>query len=140
MLRAVRRKGTVIGQGASERVQGSEGSSSALAEVRGDLAVSLRALGSTFGNPNLWRSLTGLTAFSICEWGGYIALIVFAFDQGGTRMVGVISLVQLIPAAIIAPLGSVLGDRFRRERVLLLAQAGLALTPALTPLAAPPPP
>ena len=112
MLRAVRRKGTVTGQGASERVQGSEGSSSTLDEVRRDLAVSLRALGSTFGNPNLRRSLIGLTAFSIREWGGYIALSVFAFDQGGTRMVGVISLVQLIPAAIIAPFGSMLGDRF----------------------------
>ena len=80
--------------------------------------------------------MTGLTAFSICEWGGYIALIVFAFDQGGTRMVGVISLLQLIPAAIIAPFGSLLGDRFRRERVLLLAEAGLALTSALTAVAA----
>ena len=48
-----------MSQGASERVQGSDGSSSLLAEVRRDLAVSLRALGSTFGNPNLRRSLTG---------------------------------------------------------------------------------
>jgi MFS family permease len=63
-------------------------------------------------------------------------LIVFAFDHGGTRMVGVISLIQLIPAAIIAPFGSALGDRFRRERVLLLAEAGIALTSALTAAAA----
>ena len=136
MLRGVRRKGAVIDQNASGQAGGSGGPSSALAEFRRDLTVSLRALGAALGNANLRRSLIGLTAFSICEWGGYIALIVFAFDQGGTRMVGVISLVQLIPAAFIAPLGSMLGDRFRRERVLLLAEAGLALTSALAALAA----
>jgi MFS family permease len=109
---------------------------SGFAEVRHDLAVSLRALASTLANPNLRRALTGLTAFSICEWGGYIALIVFAYDQGGTRMIGVISLIQLLPAAVIAPLGSALGDRFRRERVLLLAESAMALTSALAAAAA----
>ena len=43
--------------------------------------------------------------------------MVYAFEDGGTAMVGVISLVLLIPAAMFAPIGSVLGDRFRRERL-----------------------
>lgn len=108
----------------------------ALAEIRRDVLASFRALGATFRNANLRRSLIGLTAFSICEWGGYIALVVFAFGQGGTEAVGVIALVQLIPAAIIAPIGSVLGDRFPRERVLLLALAAITLTAAASAIAA----
>lgn len=135
MLRAVPAGGTAIDESGGVDAE-LEDSPSAFAEIRSDLALSLRALGSTFDNANLRRSLIGLTAFSICEWGGYIALIVFAFDQGGTQMVGVISLVQLIPAAFIAPLGSALGDRFRRERVLLMAESGLAITSAITAVAA----
>lgn len=109
---------------------------SGLTEVRRDLVVSARALASSFRNPNLARAQLALIAFSICEWASFIALMVFAFGEGGTSMVGVISLVQLIPAALIAPLGSVLGDRFRRERVFLLAEAAMAVASALAAVAA----
>jgi MFS family permease len=102
-------------------------STSAIAEIRRDLAVSARALVSSFRNPNLARAQLAFVAFSICEWASFIALMVFAFDEGGAAAVGVISLVQLIPAAVIAPLGSVLGDRFRRERVFLLAEASMCV-------------
>lgn len=77
----------------------------------------------------------GLTAFSITEWAAFIALIVYAFDRGGTAQVGLIALAQQIPAAVIAPLGSVLGDRYRRERVLLLAEAALAVSCVLAAVA-----
>ena len=50
-------------------------------------------------------------------------------------MVGLVSLLQLIPAAILAPIGSVLGDRHRRERVLFFAYASLATMTALAALA-----
>ena len=75
-------------------------------------------------------------AFGIAEWASFIALMVFAFDDGGTPMLGLVSLLQLIPAAVIAPLGSVLGDRFRRERVFLLAEAAMCVACALAAAAA----
>lgn len=109
---------------------------SGLSEIKRDLVVSARALGSSFRNRNLARAQIALLAFSICEWASFIALMVFAFGQGGTGAVGVISLVQLIPAAVIAPLGSVLGDRYRRERVYLLAEASMAVACALAAAAA----
>lgn len=114
----------------------SASSISAIAEIRRDLAVSARALGSSFRNPNLARAQLAFVAFSICEWASFIALMVFAFDEGGAAAVGVISLVQLIPAAVIAPLGSVLGDRFRRERVFLLAEASMSVACASAAAAA----
>ena len=104
---------------------------SGLSEMRRDLVISARAFGSSFRNPYLARAHRALLAFSICEWASFIALMVFAFGHGGTGAVGVISLVQLIPAAVIAPLGSVLGDRYRRERVYLLAESSMAVACAL---------
>ena len=62
--------------------------------------------------------------------------MVFAFGQGGAAAVGIISLVQLIPAAIIAPLGSVLGDRFPREKVFMLAEASMSVACVLAAVAA----
>jgi hypothetical protein len=32
---------------------------------------------------------------------------------------GLVAVVQLVPAALVAPLASIAGDRYRRERVLL---------------------
>src|SRR5690242_13877395 len=53
------------------------------------------------------------------EWAHFVALGVFAYGHGGTSAVGVAGLVRLLPAAVIAPFAASLGDRFRRERVLL---------------------
>ena len=109
---------------------------SAISEIRRDLAVSARALVASFRNPDLARAQLALVAFSICEWASFIALMVFAFDQGGAAAVGIISLIQLIPAAIIAPLGSVLGDRFPREKVFMLAEASMSVACVLAAVAA----
>src|SRR5205085_10802830 len=57
------------------------------------------------------------------EWAHFVALGVFAYGHGGSTAVGVAGVVRLLPAAVIAPIASSLGDRFRRERFLL----GLAL-------------
>jgi MFS family permease len=114
----------------------SDARGSALSKIRRDLAISARAFVSSFKNPDLARAQLALLAFSICEWASFIALMVFAFAHGGTRAIGIISLVQLIPAAVIAPLGSVLGDRYRRERVYLLAEASMALACSLAAAAA----
>jgi MFS family permease len=91
---------------------------------------------ASFRNPDLARAQLALVAFSICEWASFIALMVFAFEQGGAAAIGIISLVQLIPAALIAPFGSVLGDRFPREKVFLLAEASMSAACVLAAVAA----
>jgi len=103
-----------------------------LSAIRRDLAISARAFGSSFRNPDLARAQVAFLAFSVTEWASYIALVVYAFAHGGTAAIGVVSLVILIPAAVIAPAGSLLGDRYRRERVYLLSETAMALFCALT--------
>ena len=53
------------------------------------------------------------------EWAHFVALGVFAYDAGGSVAVGIAGLVRMLPAALIAPFASSLGDHFRRERFLL---------------------
>jgi MFS family permease len=53
------------------------------------------------------------------EWAHFVGLGVFAYGQGGTSAVGIAGMTRLLPAAVVAPFASSLGDRFRRERFLL---------------------
>ncbi len=108
---------------------------SAVRSVLADVRTSLTALGSSFRSPDIAKALAAYLAFTITEWAAFIALIVYAYQDGGSVMVGLVSLLQLIPAAILAPIGSVLGDRHRRERVLFFAYASLATMTALAALA-----
>ena len=55
----------------------------------------------------------------VAEWAHFVALGVFAYDAGGTTAVGIAGLARMLPAAVVAPLASSLGDRYRRERVLV---------------------
>jgi MFS family permease len=103
--------------------------------VLADVQTSFAALGRSFGSPDIAKALAAYLAFTITEWAAFIALIVYAYEDGGSVMVGLVSLLQLIPAALIAPVGSVLGDRHRRERVLLYSYASLTATTTLAAVA-----
>ncbi|MET0911369.1 MAG: MFS transporter [Ilumatobacteraceae bacterium] len=53
------------------------------------------------------------------EWAFTVALGVVAFRHGGATAVGVVTFLRAAPAALFAPLGAALGDRFPRHRVLV---------------------
>ena len=62
---------------------------------------------------------------------------MWAYDVGGAEAAGLIAVVQLIPAMLLAPLVSQIGDRLRRDRALVVgfglqAAAFLATAAALT--------
>jgi MFS family permease len=77
------------------------------------------ALGTAVRNPAIRRVELAWGAAITAEWAHFVALGVFAYEQGGAAAVGIAGLVRLLPAAIIAPFAAALGDRFRRERFLL---------------------
>ncbi len=97
--------------------------------VTGDLAGSLGACRSVFANPRLRRLLLGWGSYYMVEWSYTVALSVFAYQKGGVPAVGIVGLLRMLPAALIAPFGSWLGDRFRRDRIVMFIQLarGLAL-------------
>jgi hypothetical protein len=78
------------------------------------------SLGSALRNPDI-RRLELVWGLAIAaEWAHFVALGVFAYHHGGTAFVGLSGLVRLLPAGALAPFASSLGDRVRRDRLLLL--------------------
>jgi MFS family permease len=92
---------------------------SALRDRLGDAA---RSFERVFRNPNI-RRLESAWAVSIFSYWAYgIALAVFAYQEGGAAAVGLVGLLRFIPSAIASPFAAMLADRYRRERVLLVAE------------------
>jgi len=95
-------------------------------QIRDDLGESAKAFVASFRSRDLSRAQLALLAFSLTEWGGLIALFVYAFAKGGMQAVGMVALLQQIPAAVFASIGSTLGDRYDRRLVLILVFGSLA--------------
>ena len=80
----------------------------------------LTSLATVARNDNIRRVELAWGAAVAAEWAHFVALGVFAFQDGGTQAVGIAGLVRLLPAAVAAPFAASLGDRFPRERFLLV--------------------
>ena len=96
-----------------------------------------------FGNRSLRRVELGLAAFNGTEWGTWIAILVYAYGQGGTTEAGLVAAGLTVPAALFAPFGATLADRHRPGRALFgsyavqtvaLAMTATALLADATPL------
>ncbi|HEV2902812.1 MAG TPA: MFS transporter [Gaiellaceae bacterium] len=79
----------------------------------------MTTLASAGRNPNIRRVELAWGAAIAAEWAHFVALGVFAYEEGGASAVGIAGLVRLLPAALVAPFAASLGDRFPRERFLL---------------------
>ncbi len=109
----------------------------------GRLRASLGVIQSVMASRDLRRVELAFAGFNISEFGVWVAILVYAYNRGGTTEAGIVALIQLVPAAIVAPFAAVPGDRYRRELVLTvgyLAQGtamlvtGLAIVADLTPI------
>ncbi len=87
-----------------------------MGQTAGPAAVLRRVL----ANRQLRRVLPAYLAFNAAEFGTWVAILLYAYERTGPASVGLVALAQLVPAALVAPAASALGDRFPRERVLAI--------------------
>jgi MFS family permease len=109
--------------------------------VRGQLSESARALRSAAANPDLRRLELALIALVLGQWAYTVVVAVYAYHQGGAAAVGLVGLIRMLPAAFAAPITALLADRYRRQRVLLVAGTceglGVGVTAAAVAVTAP---
>ncbi|HZC28786.1 MAG TPA: MFS transporter [Gaiellaceae bacterium] len=78
-----------------------------------------RAFAVTLASPALRRAQLSFGAAWASEWAVTVGIGVFAFNAGGAAAVGIVGLIRMVPAAIVAPFAATLADRTRREQVLI---------------------
>jgi predicted MFS family arabinose efflux permease len=103
--------------------------------VRGRLRESAAAFAAVWRNANLrWLELAWASAV-VGHYAFLISVSVYAYTVGGEKAVGLVFLVRLIPAALVAPFAGMLGDRYPREKVLLYTNLARVLLVAAAALA-----
>lgn len=92
---------------------------------------------------NLRLLLLAFLVFNAAEYATWIAILLYAYQANGPAALGLVALVELLPAAFAAPVAASAADRYPRHRVLaggyLAYAAGLAATSLAIALAAPAP-
>jgi MFS family permease len=106
-----------------------------LRSLRQRVADSRQAFASVFTNPDLrWIELSW--AGTVCAyWVFIITLAFYAYQRGGPAAVGLVALLRVLPSVLATPFGAVLGDRYRRERVIFAINLARSVTIATAALA-----
>ena len=92
------------------------------------LAESRQAFSSVFTNPNLRRVELSWAGTVCAYWIFIVALSLYAYDRGGAGAVGLVGLLRVLPSIVAAPFGALLGDRYRRERVIVAINVARSVT------------
>jgi MFS family permease len=88
-------------------------------KVRDRLREARRDFAGVLRNPSL-RRLELAWAFSIVStWAYGIAIVVYAYEQGGASAAGLVGLLRWVAAAAASPFASLLGDRYDRRLVMV---------------------
>ena len=92
-----------------------------------ELSDSLAAFRGVFRNPALRRLQLAWAGSIIGTWAYGIAVVVYAYDQGGAKAVGIVGLVRWLAAAAASPFAALLGDRYDRRLVMVCSDLARAL-------------
>jgi MFS family permease len=89
-------------------------------------------LAAVVRNTALLRVLLAFAVFRPTESAQWIAILVYAYRDGGTSAMGIAAVALLVPSAVLAPFVAQLGDRMPRERALALSYLVQGLTAGVT--------
>lgn len=103
-----------------------------MARITDRISARVGSTRTTLRDPSLRRLLLAFGGFNVAEWATWIAALVYAYGIGGATAAGLIAFIQLVPATIAAPFVAMLGDRFPRERVLVLGYVAQAVAMTAT--------
>src|SRR3954447_15869211 len=94
-------------------------------EQSGSIARVLRIMAR---NRELRRVELAYANFTVAEWGTWLAMLVYAYANGGVKAAGVLATAMLVPAAVCAPPLAAFAERFAPGRVLVAGYLGQAVT------------
>jgi len=100
----------------------------ALAGAAAQLRLTARVVRAILRNPALRRVELAFLLFNTVEYATWIAILLYAYAAIGPASVGVVAVIQLVPAAVVAPLAASLADRLPRRRVLLIGYLAEVVT------------
>ena len=80
---------------------------------------SAAALGDTFRNPALRRLQLANAGSILGTFSYFVALYVYAYRQGGAGAVALVNVLQMLPAAVLAPFLATFADRLPRHLVMI---------------------
>jgi MFS family permease len=109
-------------------VGGGRGTAAALRRRTGRIGAPFTATRDALADPALRRLQLGWAGSTTGEYVSVVAFGVVAYEAGGAAAVGLVGVVQMLPAALLNPVVALLGDRYRRERVVVVSDLLRAAT------------
>ena len=92
-------------------------------------------LGTLKGNPQLRRVQAAFVTHNCGEYASWVAMLVYAYAQGGVTESGIVAAVMLVPCAVFAPAVTELGRRIPLGTTLVAAYIAQAATSACVAVA-----
>ncbi len=102
---------------------------------RAAVAAALPTLRSFAHDRTLRRAAFALALYRLAEFGPWVGILVYAYDQGGATATGLVSFGILVPTALFAPIAGPLIDRFGATRVLVVSYGSQAIAMGATAVA-----
>src|SRR3954469_19101071 len=96
------------------------------------MSSTTRVFADVLRNRELRLVTIAFSCFIVTEYAVWIAMLVYAFDQGGVVTSGLVAVAQLVPAAVAGPLAAPWADRHSPVAVLIAGYSTQAVGMAAT--------